>query len=139
MISILIKSMVYRMNRSIEMLTCLSPLIYGIGTGLFNRTSIQLPTLIRAALKRGKAEMIGPGESTWDHVHISDLVDGYIVLLDQFLAAYGPNTSANAQISPYLTTGREGYYFAENGRHSTRRIQLARRGMSIEFKSRTIT
>lgn len=109
-------------NPKLKTAIIIPPLIYGIGTGLFNRNSIQLPILIRAALKRGKAEMIGPGESTWDHVHISDLVDGYMILLDQFLAAYGPNASLNAQISPYLTTGREGYYFAENGRHSWRQV-----------------
>ena len=109
-------------NPKLKTVIIIPPLIYGIGTGLFNRTSIQLPTLVRAALKRGKAEMIGPGEATWDHVHISDLVDGYMVLLDQLLAAYGPNVTSNAEISPYLTTGREGYYFAENGRHSWRQL-----------------
>ena len=100
----------------------LPPLIYGIGTGLFNRTSIQIPLLIRAALKRGKAEMIGPGEATWDNVHIADLVDAYIILFDQLLAAYGPDARSDSKPSPYLTTGREGYYFAENGRNSWREL-----------------
>ena len=34
----------------------MSPTIYGIGTGLFNRTSLQIPGLIRSAIKRGKVQ-----------------------------------------------------------------------------------
>ena len=100
----------------------LPPLIYGIGTGFFNRTSVQLPMLVRAALKRKKAEMLGPGEATWDHVHIADLADAYMILLDHLLAAYGPNAESGSKPSSYLTTGRQGYYFAENGRHSWRQL-----------------
>jgi nucleoside-diphosphate-sugar epimerase len=109
-------------NPLLKSIIVIPPLIYGIGTGLFNRTSIQLPTLIRAALKRGKAEVIGPGEATWDNVHIADLVDAYIILFDQLLAVYGPDAKSDAKPSPYLTTGREGYYFTENGRHSWRQL-----------------
>ncbi|CAF1173991.1 unnamed protein product [Rotaria sordida] len=109
-------------NPLLKSVIILPPLIYGIGRGLFNQTSIQLPILIRAALKRDKAETIGAGESTWDSVHIDDLVDAYIILFDQLLAAYGPNAKSDAKPSPYLTTGREGYYFAENGRHSWRQL-----------------
>ncbi|CAF1198185.1 unnamed protein product [Rotaria sp. Silwood1] len=109
-------------NPLLKSVIILPPLIYGIGTGLFNQTSIQLPILIRAALKRGKVEMIGAGESTWDSVHIDDLVDAYIILFDQLLSVYGPSAEPDAKLSPYLTTGREGYYFAENGRHSWRQL-----------------
>jgi nucleoside-diphosphate-sugar epimerase len=100
----------------------LPPLIYGIGTGPFNRTSAQLPILVRAALKRRKAEVIGPGEATWNNVHIDDLSDAYILIFDELLAAYGPDAKPDAQPSPYLTTGREGYYFAESGKHTWRQI-----------------
>jgi hypothetical protein len=98
-------------NPLLKCVIVIPPLIYGIGTGLFNRTSFQIPVLIRTALKRGKLEMIGPGEATWDSVHIGDVVDAYIILIDQLLAAYGPDAKPNANISLYLTTGREGYYF----------------------------
>lgn len=82
---------------------------------MFNRTSMQLPLLTKTTLKRGKAEVIGPGEATWDNIHIADLADAYIILFDQLLAVCGPNAKPDAKASPYLTTGREGYYFAENG------------------------
>jgi nucleoside-diphosphate-sugar epimerase len=119
-------------NPQLKSIIVFPPLIYGIGTGLFNRTSIQLPILIRAALKRGKVETIGPGEATWDNVHINDLVDAYIILFDQLLAAYGPDAKPNAKISPYLTTGREGYYFAESGRNSW--LQLAEKTADVLHK-----
>jgi nucleoside-diphosphate-sugar epimerase len=109
-------------NSLLKTVIIIPPLIYGIGTVLFNRTSMQLSLLVRTALKRRKAEVLGPGEATWDNVHILDLVDAYIILLDQLLATYGPNARADLKPSPYLTTGREGYYFAENGRHSWRQL-----------------
>ncbi|CAF0829081.1 unnamed protein product [Rotaria sp. Silwood1] len=109
-------------NPLLKTVIILPPLIYGIGTGPFNRTSVQLPVLIRAALKRHKAEMIGPGQATWNNVHIADLSDAYIIIFDQLIAAYGPDAKHDVQSSSYLTTGREGYYFAENGKHSWRQL-----------------
>lgn len=66
--------------------------------------------------------MIGPGESKWSYSHIADLVDAYIILLDQLLAVYGPNAKPDAKPSPYLTTGREGYYFTEDGQVTGRQV-----------------
>ena len=119
-------------NPLLKSVIVIPPLIYGIGTGPFHRTSIQLPGLVGVALKRKKVETLGPGEATWDNVHIADLADVYIILLDQLLAAYGPTAKADAKPSPYLTTGREGYYFAENGRHSWR--QLAEKIGEVFYK-----
>lgn len=123
-------------NPMLKTAIVIPPTIYGIGTGPFHRTSIQFPTLLRAAMKRGKAEIFGPGEATWDNVHVADLADAYVLLVDRFLAAYGPDAQSNAKPSPYLTSGREGYYFAENGRHSWRQLAekmgeiLYRRGLA---------
>jgi len=82
-------------NPLLKCVIVIPPLIYGISTGLFNCASFQIPVLIRTALKRGKVEMIGPGEATWDSVHIGDVVDAYITLMDQLLAAYGPDAKPN--------------------------------------------
>jgi len=109
-------------NPLLKSVIVLPPAIHGIGTGLFHRYSETLGALIRAALKRGKVEMIGPGESKWSYSHMADLVDGYIILLDQLLAVYGPDAKPDAKPSPYLTTGREGYYFTENGQVSGREV-----------------
>ena len=109
-------------NPLLKSVIIIPPLIYGIGTGLFNRNSIQVPSLVRAALKRHKAETIGPGEATWNNVHIDDLCDAYMIILDHLLAAYGPDAKSDVQPSPYLTLGRTGYYFAENGSNTWRQI-----------------
>jgi len=109
-------------NPLLKAVIVIPTLIYGIGTGPFNRTSVQLPVLVRAALKRHKAEVIGPGEAIWNNVHIDDLSDAYIIIFDQLLAAYGPDAKPDAQPSPYLTTGREGYYFVESGKHTWRQL-----------------
>ncbi|CAF4626311.1 unnamed protein product [Rotaria sp. Silwood1] len=109
-------------NPLLKTVIILPPLVYGIGTGLFNRTSLQLPVLVRAALKRHKAEMIGPGQAIWNSVHIADLSDAYIIIFDQLLAAYGPDVKPDIQPNPYLTTGREGYYFVENGTYTWRQL-----------------
>ncbi|CAF3814976.1 unnamed protein product [Adineta steineri] len=115
----------------------LPPTIYGIGTGPFNRDSVQLPLLVRAAIKRHKAETIGRGEATWNNVHIADLADAFVIIFDQLVATYGPDAKPNAQPSPYLTTGREGYYFAENGQHTWR--QLSEKIGEVLYKKKIAT
>jgi nucleoside-diphosphate-sugar epimerase len=69
-----------QVNPQLKSVIVLPPAIYGIGTGLFNRASMLLALLIGAALKRGKAETNGPGEATWNNIHIADLVDAYVIL-----------------------------------------------------------
>jgi nucleoside-diphosphate-sugar epimerase len=109
-------------NPLLKTVIVLPSAIYGIGTGLFNRNTALFPVFLQAALKRHKVEVVGPGEATWNNVHIADVSDAYIILFDQLLAAYGPDVKPNTPHSPYLTTGREGYYFIENGKHSWRQL-----------------
>ena len=86
-------------NPELKNVIVLPPFIYATVTGLFNRISVQLPTLVPVALKRVKGETIGSGDTAWNTVHIPDLVDCYILLLDQLLAAYGPDPKSNAKPS----------------------------------------
>lgn len=61
----------------------MSPTIYGLGSGRFNRLTIQYPLQMRAAFKEGCAGYVGSGTGIWDFVHITDLAALYeIVLLD---------------------------------------------------------
>ena len=57
-------------------------LIYGRGHGL-NPHSIQLPRLIELARKYKIARHVGRGLNVWSHVHIDDLVDLYLLALDE--------------------------------------------------------
>ncbi|KAJ8494778.1 hypothetical protein ONZ51_g2122 [Trametes cubensis] len=89
------------------------PLIFGMASGplfedgLSNRHSIQLPLLIKTSLARGQAGMVGEGKSIWNHVHVNDVADFYLVLLDRVLE--------NPDKVPH---GREGFYILEVGEHS---------------------
>ncbi|KAI8908722.1 hypothetical protein DFJ77DRAFT_421712, partial [Powellomyces hirtus] len=78
------------------------PLIYGRGTGPFNTISQQVPLMIRGALARGKAGYIGNGANIWSNVHVQDLAEFYVLLIESLWEGKAP-------------VGAEGYYFCENG------------------------
>lgn len=56
-------------------------LIYGQGRGA-NADSIQVPSLIRQAVKSGIPRYIGAGENIWSTVHIDDVAAAYLLALD---------------------------------------------------------
>jgi nucleoside-diphosphate-sugar epimerase len=97
------------------------PLIYGQGSGLFNTLSIQIPLLIRQAIKSGRAEIIGLGDQVWNHVHISDLAELYKLLTHSILTTQP------------LTSGPRGIYFAESGEHSWHQLAtgIGNAGLSL--------
>ena len=82
------------------------PTIYGIGRGVGNKRSAQIPMLAEAILKTGKGFQVGEGRAKWTNVHIFDLSDLFVSLLRQALIQDSKATS-----------GADGYYFAENGEH----------------------
>jgi nucleoside-diphosphate-sugar epimerase len=56
-------------------------LIYGEGRGA-KADSIQVPTLIRQAVKSGVPRYIGAGENVWSTVHVEDVASAYLLALD---------------------------------------------------------
>ena len=56
-------------------------LIYGEGRGA-NPDSIQVPTLIRQAIKSGVPRHVGAGENIWSTVHIEDVPSAYLLALE---------------------------------------------------------
>jgi nucleoside-diphosphate-sugar epimerase len=84
----------------------MSPTIYGFGTGLFNKLSIQIPALLRAAIKAGQVKMIGEGKGQWDYVHVTDLAKLYEILLVKILKG------------EEIPTGEKGILFSGTGRYS---------------------
>ncbi|KAI0822485.1 NAD-P-binding protein [Trametes gibbosa] len=94
--------------------------IYGIAhgplfeAGVSNPHSIQVPLLIKAALARKQAGMVGKGIPLWPDVHIDDVADLYIVLFDSIVSK--PDKTGH---------GWEGLYFGENGEHSWYQISRA--------------
>ncbi|KAF2806935.1 NAD dependent epimerase/dehydratase family protein [Mytilinidion resinicola] len=85
-----------------------SPTIYGIGTGFFRKTSIQIPVLTRAAIKAGQALLLGDGKAVWDYIHIADLSTMFEFLLAKILDG------------DRIPSGKEGMYFSETGRYAWR-------------------
>jgi nucleoside-diphosphate-sugar epimerase len=77
-------------------------LVYGVGSGL-NQNSVQIPFLASNAREQGAVQIVGEGLNVWSNVHIEDLVDLYLLILEK-----APGGS---------------FYFAENGEASF--LQLA--------------
>jgi nucleoside-diphosphate-sugar epimerase len=76
-------------------------LIYGQGRGA-NPDSIQVPNLIRQAVKSGVPRFIGEGANVWSTVHIEDVAGAYLLALERAPAG--------------------SFYFIENGEASLRSI-----------------
>ncbi|KAK2026332.1 NAD dependent epimerase/dehydratase [Colletotrichum zoysiae] len=86
------------------------PTIYGRGTGLFNQGSIQIPSIIRGAIKAGVSEYVGDGKACLGHVHVTDLALLYELVLKKVLSA------------EEIPFGRRGIYFSNTGSHNWREI-----------------
>ncbi|KAJ6452776.1 hypothetical protein C8R45DRAFT_882741 [Mycena sanguinolenta] len=110
------------------------PLIYGRGTGPFSRTSVQIPALIRAALKLGQAIHVGPGRSMWNGVHVQDLVDLYLILMDDALTG-----------KSQAPTGLECFYFCATDTYSWKQLaneigkRLYARGVIATAEARPVS
>lgn len=57
-------------------------LIYGKGLGIKSE-SVQIPLLIKQAIKSGVPRCVGRGKNIWSNVHIEDLTDLYLLVLEK--------------------------------------------------------
>lgn len=89
------------------------PTIYGPGRGPDSQRSHQLPELCRVTIERGHAIKVNEGKTYWTNIHVHDLSDLYLRLVEE--AAAGGSTKEWPD-KP-ATWGAEGYYFAEHGEH----------------------
>ena len=71
---------------SVRTALVIGPLIYGKGRGPLNQRSIQIPELSRIALQRGRAVQIGKGLNRWGNVHVDDLGDLIVRLVERAIA-----------------------------------------------------
>lgn len=81
------------------------PCIYGPGRGPGNKKSMQVYSMSRATIQRGKGFYVEGGKNLWTQVHVQDLSDVYLSLVTAAMEAGGGKATWNA----------EGYYFTENG------------------------
>ena len=89
------------------------PTIYGVGRGPGNQRSIQVPDLVKGILQKGHGFQVGAGKTRWSNVHVSDLSDLYLSLVES--AAAG-GSLAEWPGKPAIWGG-EAYFFSENGEH----------------------
>jgi nucleoside-diphosphate-sugar epimerase len=83
------------------------PLIYGPGRGPVNRRSMQVYDMAKLTLKHGFAPVVGTGRTEWHEVHVHDLNDLFLALVE---AALDADRAADPEIF-----GERAYFFAENG------------------------
>lgn len=89
--------------------------IYGTGEGPISTKSMQLPLLVEAFEKRGKAFTIEEGRNVYGIVHVKDVVDAIIFLTEEALKPNGGKA----------VWGEEAYYYVENGEYSLADIAKA--------------
>ncbi|XRM42714.1 hypothetical protein ABZX51_005925 [Aspergillus tubingensis] len=100
------------------------PLIYGLGRGPVNQRSIQLPDLAKATLRLGHGVQVGKGLSCWSNVHIADLSNLVVRLVQESEDRQGRNP---------LLWNENGIYFAENGKMPFG--EISRRVAAIAFQN----
>ena len=110
------------LESGVKTVVIMSPTIFGIGTGSFNRLSIQVPTLLRFTISSGQAIVIGDGQGYWDHVHIADLARLYENVLAKMLAG-----------GEDLPFGKEGIIFSESGQHTWNELAQGVADAAFEF------
>jgi len=86
------------------------PVVYGLGSGPFNKSSIPIPTIIQAALKSRQVEVIGDGSAVMDYVHIADLASLYVLVLTRVLEGTD------------MPSGERGIYFCATGSYTWKQL-----------------
>lgn len=100
---------IFENSQNFDSIIVAPPTIHGIGTGPFRRISQQIPRLISTYIKFGQAATLGKGLNIWNNVHVEDLGDFFVLLLQKALEGKA-------------STGKEGFYFCENGEHQLKDI-----------------
>ena len=75
------KSVLSASLENVRTIVIVPTMIYGNGLGM-KKDSIQVPKMIELAKSKKIATHIGKGENVWSNVHIKDLVDLYILALE---------------------------------------------------------
>ena len=88
-------------KQGIRSMVIVPTMVYGTGLGL-HKESIQLPMLYKLSMEKGMGVHVEKGENIWSNIHILDLGDFYVKMLENGIPG--------------------GQYFAENGEASLKDI-----------------
>ncbi|CAG7970423.1 unnamed protein product [Penicillium salamii] len=83
------------------------PTIYGQGRGPVSQRGRQAYELASVTLRLKKGPIIGAGQSIWNNVHVHDLSDVYLLLVEAAISRRTDNG----------LWGADAYYLTENGEH----------------------
>ncbi|KAJ5372860.1 hypothetical protein N7517_004866 [Penicillium concentricum] len=108
-------------NAKIKTAIVCPPTIYGRGDGPIRVRSVQLPDLANSALRRGGSLTVNEGKNEWRNVHVADLANAYVLLIEEALRGGGK-----------ADWNSDGYYFVENGHHVWK--DLAKAVAEVGFK-----
>jgi len=101
------------------------PTIYGPGRGPGNKKSRQVYVLAEMTLKRRQAPILGKGLTEWDNVHVHDLSDLFVLLVE---AAIKSKAGETKDIDAELWNER-GYFLAENGHQYVHTFIISRKNI----------
>jgi len=79
--------------------------VYGTGRGPVRKISQQVNGIVLLALQNQQVLQLGPGTGEWNNVHIDDLTDLFVLVLEDALA------SSDATANPAKTTSAYGRFF----------------------------
>jgi nucleoside-diphosphate-sugar epimerase len=85
-------------------------MIYGQGSGIFNRDTRQVTELIKLASREGQLSIVGDGSGVKCHIHVQDIASFFSTLLISLL---------RGKSVPYSD---EGVFFIENGTHTWKEV-----------------
>jgi nucleoside-diphosphate-sugar epimerase len=85
------------------------PIIYGLGSGPFNRYPQVVHSLVKGLLNLGYAGTVGKGKNILSCVHIADLTEFYLLLLEKALEGKA-------------STGKDGWYYTESGEYTQKHL-----------------
>ncbi|KAJ6438131.1 nucleoside-diphosphate-sugar epimerase [Purpureocillium lavendulum] len=78
-------------------------IIYGRAEGPGNQESVQIPSLAKAALRRGRGVQVGEGSSRWGNVHVRDVGSLFVALVERALAPKESDSQRWNSSGLYLT------------------------------------
>jgi len=119
--------------------------IYGTGRGPVRNISQQVNRIIRTGVRHKQVLQVGRGTNVWNNVHIDDLMQLYVLVLDRAIAVNTTNDESVSLNRPTPTSyGR--FYFGSVGTHVWGEInkdiavRLHKRGLveTDEVKSVTV-
>ena len=92
-------------KRGVRTAIVVPPNVVGTGEGPLRKTSKTLPWTVAAIMKRGKGFIVGKGEQVISTVHVRDLSDAILFLVEEALVHEGGKAN----------WGEKGWYYVESG------------------------